>query len=175
MRVGGQRTAVFGHLVRVGWRCAVASCCALAFSTGCLLAQSPQSGPPVTIPLTVQTGVPLHIIIMNRVPIRHAGEPVEGRLAESVYAYNREVIPAGSKVLGRVIKVENATRMRRARAILNGDFSPLRTAKVEFDTMILKTEDGCQSPRSPLQAPLRSFIWRPEVAIQRQGKTSFMV
>lgn len=151
MRVGGKKTAFFGYLVRAGWRCAIASCCALVFLTGCLLAQSAHSAPAVTIPLTVQTGVPLHIIITNRVLIRHAGEPVEGRLTEPVYVYNREVIPAGSKVLGRIIKVENATRMRRARAILNGDFSPLRTAKVEFDTLILK--DGRRLPVSTLVSP----------------------
>lgn len=124
----------------------MALCGALAFSAACLVAQSAQSRPPVRIPLTVAQGVPLHIVIAKRVPIDRTGEPVEGRLMEPVYVYDRQVIPAGSKVLGRISRVESATRERRARAMMNGNFSPLRTATVEFDTLILK--DGKRLPIS---------------------------
>lgn len=90
------------------------------------------------IPLTVVQGVPLRIRLKNRVPIKHVGAPVDGVLEHTIYVYDRPVIPAGSEVLGRVIKVQSASRLRRARAILNGDFTPLRTAEVEFDTLDLK-------------------------------------
>lgn len=98
------------------------------------------------IPLTVVQGVPLHIRLKNRVPIKRVGAPVDGVLERTVYVYDRPVIPADSEALGRVIKVENASRLRRTRAILNGDFTPLRTAEVEFDTLVLS--DGRRIPIS---------------------------
>ena len=37
---------------------------------------------PGALPLTVPVGAPLHIVLTKRVPIKHAGVPVEGKLAE---------------------------------------------------------------------------------------------
>ncbi|MDE3181143.1 MAG: hypothetical protein KGM47_15975 [Acidobacteriota bacterium] len=92
----------------------------------------------VLIPLTVTKGVTLRIKLQNRLPIKKAGLPVVGRLTAPVYVYDRPVIPAGTEVLGSVTEVRDAPRMVRARAILNGSFTPLRTAQVEFDTLVLK-------------------------------------
>lgn len=96
------------------------------------------------IPLTVQTGVPLQIAIEKAVPIKRAGIVVEGRLVHPVYVFNQMVIPAGSQVLGRVGRVEGVSRGRRVEAIANGNFTPLRTAHLEFDTLVLK--DGRRMP-----------------------------
>ncbi|MGH9345342.1 MAG: hypothetical protein ACRD19_16470, partial [Terriglobia bacterium] len=83
-------------------------------------------------------GVPLRVKLQTRVPINHEGVPVDGVLAAPVYVYDRQVLAAGSEVLGRVTKVQGVSRLRRARAIMNGSFTPLRTAQVEFDTLVLK-------------------------------------
>jgi len=48
------------------------------------------------------------------------------------------MIPAGSKVESRVTEVEGVSRKRRALAIANGDFTPLRTAHFDFNTLVLK-------------------------------------
>ncbi|HEV2176548.1 MAG TPA: hypothetical protein VGW33_05010 [Terriglobia bacterium] len=96
------------------------------------------------IPLTVPAGVPLHIALDKTVPVKKAGVPVTGHVLEPVYVFDHLVIPAGSQVLGRVAKVENASRKRRALAIANGNFSPLRTAHLDFDTLVLK--DGTRIP-----------------------------
>lgn len=92
----------------------------------------------IEIPLTVEKGVPLEIKLVNRVPINKPGVPVEGRIVKPVYVYNRPVIPAGCEVLGRVTQVKGISKLARTRAILNGSFTPWRTAKVEFDTLVLK-------------------------------------
>ncbi len=92
----------------------------------------------VRIPLTVAQGVPLRIKLTRRVPIRKVGVRVEGRLAAPVYVYNRLVIPSGTVALGHVIEVRGLSRVARARAIMDGDFTPWRTARVSFDTLILK-------------------------------------
>lgn len=99
---------------------------------------------PAPVPLTVQPGTPLQIVLTKRVPVKKPGVPVEGRLVENVYVYDHLVIPAGSRVEGRVATVESAPRKQRALAIANGNFTPLREAHVDFNTLI--EPDGKQIP-----------------------------
>ena len=98
----------------------------------------------VKIPLTVDKGVPLRVQLVNRVPIKLVGVPVDGRLASPVYVFDRQVLPAGCEVLGRVTSVHGVSKWTRARAIMGGNFTPYRVAQVEFDTLILK--DGKRLP-----------------------------
>src|ERR1700722_9453511 len=84
------------------------------------------------LPLTVPVGAPLHIVLTKKVPVKHAGVPVEGKVVESVYVFDHLVIPAGSHVTGQVTKVDTAPRKQRALAIANGNFTPLRKADVDF-------------------------------------------
>jgi hypothetical protein len=91
-----------------------------------------------TLPLTIQAGTPLHVVLTKKVPVNHVDVPVEGRLAENVYVFDRLVIPAGSQMLGRVSKVERGSHKQQALAIANGNFSPLRSARVDFDTLVGK-------------------------------------
>jgi len=98
------------------------------------------------LPLTVPVGAPLHIVLTKKVPVKHAGVPVEGKVAENVYVFDQLVIPAGSRVMGQVTKVDNAPRKERALAIANGNFTPLRQAHVDFNTLV--EADG---KRIPLQ------------------------
>ena len=107
------------------------------------LAQDPPAESE-SIPLTAQPGVPLHIALERSAPIKRAGMPVEGRVVEPIYVFDQMVIPAGSQILGHVSQVESLARKRRALAIANGDFSPLRKAQVDFDTLVLK--DGRRLP-----------------------------
>ena len=62
---------------------------------------------------------------------------VEAKLLEPLFAFDREVIPAGTIVQGTVSRVQPVRKWLRAKAILNGDFTPLRNADVEFTTLIL--------------------------------------
>jgi hypothetical protein len=88
------------------------------------------------LPLTVQVGAPLHIVLTKKVPVKHAGVPVEGKVIENVYVFDHLVIPAGSRVMGQVTKVDNAPRKDRALAIANGNFTPMRHAHVDFNTLV---------------------------------------
>lgn len=124
-------------------------CIALTCSAVSLPARP--GNPQIQVPLTVAKGVPLHIKLQARVPINKVGVPVDGRLTAPVYVYDRAVIPAGSEVLGRVTQVRRAPKLVRARAILNGSFTPLRTAQVEFDTLVL--QNGRRIPISTLVMP----------------------
>ena len=68
---------------------------------------------------------------------KRVGAPVEAKLLESVFAFDREVVPAGTVVQGEVSRVQPVGKWQRVRAIVNGDFTPLRSAKVQFTTLIL--------------------------------------
>ncbi len=107
----------------------------LVFVTGAM-AQSPANNASQTIPLTVPAGVPLRLYLTKRVSKR-LGAPVQAKLLESVYAFDREVIPAGTVVLGRVSRVEPVPKFQRAQALLGGDFTPLHRAEIEFTSIRL--------------------------------------
>ena len=91
---------------------------------------------PPQITLSVPSGVPLRLYLARRVPKR-LGAPVEAKLLESVFAFDREVLPAGTVALGEVNRVQPVGKWERARAIINGDFTPLHLAQVEFTTLVL--------------------------------------
>ena len=61
-----------------------------------------QTADPNAVPLTVPAGAPLHVVLTRKVPVKRTGIPVEGKLAENVYVFDRLVIPAGSQVTGQV-------------------------------------------------------------------------
>ena len=53
------------------------------------------------IALNIPSGAPLRLYLTRRVPKR-AGAPVEAKVLEPVFAFDREVIPAGAVVQGEV-------------------------------------------------------------------------
>ena len=110
---------------------------------GGVLAQQ-QPNVSQAVPLTVQAGTPFDVALDKPLPIKEAGVPVEGHLVEPVYVFDHLVVPAGSHILGQVAQVDDVPRKKRAIAIANGDFTPLRTAHVEFNTLVLK--DGSRIP-----------------------------
>ena len=97
----------------------------------------------VKVPLNVPAGAPLRLYLTKRVS-KQAGVKVEAKTLEPVFAFDREVIPAGSVVSGKVSRVQPFAKWQRFRAIVNGDFTPLRNALVEFNNLTLP--DGKSVP-----------------------------
>jgi len=100
----------------------------LALASACGRITFAQGQPPISeaIPLAVPAGVPLHVVLEKPVPIKHTDVPVEAQVVDPIFVFDHLVIPSGSRVLGRVTKVESASRKQRGLAIANGNFSPLR-------------------------------------------------
>ena len=96
-----------------------------------------------TVPLVVDAGNPVRVYLTKRLPKRE-GAPVQGKLFEPLFAFDKEVAPAGSQVLGRVSRIEGVSKTRRLNSILGGDFTPLHVAEVEFDMLVLP--DGRRIP-----------------------------
>jgi hypothetical protein len=99
---------------------------------------------PATIPLTLPTGTPLRIAVDQRVRIRDSGEVIHGKVVEAVYAFDQEVIPAGSVATGHVKSIAPVSGVKRTMAYANGDFSPFHKYEVTFDMVTLP--DGRQVP-----------------------------
>src|SRR5258707_6890720 len=89
-----------------------------------------------TIALTVARNTPLQIALDREVRIRKAGQPIHGRLVQPVYAFDRLVVPAGTRVDGRIARIEGLSRKKRALGILNADFTPEREIEVQFDQLV---------------------------------------
>lgn len=87
--------------------------------------------------LVVDAGRPLRLLLDDRIKVNRVGQPVTAILAEDVYAYDRVAIPAGTKVLGHVAKLEGVPGATRAAAMLGGNFTPGHFVALQFDTVVL--------------------------------------
>ena len=96
-----------------------------------------------TVSLVIAAGTPLRLYLTKRLS-KSVNEPVESKLLDPVFAFDREVVPAGSVVLGTVVRLKAVSKMQRATAILAGDFTPLHEAEVEYTTLLLP--DGRRVP-----------------------------
>ena len=112
---------------------------------------SDSSEPLVRIPLGLSEGTALRVVIDQRTRISHVGEPVEGHIVETVYAFDEPVIPTGSLVTGRVTRIERVSLARRISSYANGNFSPFRRYTVTFDRVTLP--DGHELAISTTVAP----------------------
>lgn len=91
------------------------------------------------IVLTVKPGVPIRVALEKSVRIKHVGAPIEGRVVQPVYVFNRKVIPAGSTLLGSVTNIEPVSRKKRLESLANGDLTPFHKAHIEFTMLVLKS------------------------------------
>src|ERR1700722_17428853 len=93
-----------------------------------------------TIPLTVPKGTAVQVVLDKEVKIQRVGQPVHGRVAEPVYAFDKLVVPMGSEVTGQITQLQAVSGGKRTLDALNADFSPPRKVQVEFDDV--KLNDG---------------------------------
>ncbi len=109
----------------------------------CLFSAAVAAPPVAETPLVVPPGTPLRLYLTKRVP-KKAGAAVEARVLDPVYVFDRQVIPAGAIVTGRVNRLRSVSKWQRTRAILGGDFTPLHLAPIEFTTLVMP--DGRKIP-----------------------------
>ena len=88
--------------------------------------------------LSVDENFPLQVILTEKLRFKD-DEVVSGKILEPVYAFDREVIPSGTDVVGRVTGFRKAGKWKRVFSMLAGDFTPLREPQITFDTLILSS------------------------------------
>jgi len=96
--------------------------------------------PAPFVSLDVPKGTALAVALDKDVRVAHVGQPVHGRLVEPVYAFDKLVIPVGAEVTGRVIRIDEPSKVARTAAALDADFSPERHAEIEFDHIALSAD-----------------------------------
>jgi hypothetical protein len=131
-------------------------------------AQLPAEEATFSVPLLVPSGAPLRLYLTRRVSKR-VGAPVEAKLMEPIFAFDRQVVPAGTIAMGKVSKTQGAGKWQRMAAILNGDFTPIRRAQVEFTT--LKLPDGRELATHTVQTMgLNSIYIEPSAKKKKNQK-----
>ncbi len=104
----------------------------------------PGAGSPGAIPLEVPAGTPLPVVLDKEVRIQKTSQPIHGKIAEPVYAFDKLVVPAGSEVTGSVTRIIGVSAMKRTMAALDANFSPTRVVQITFDQLTLP--DGRRVP-----------------------------
>ena len=94
--------------------------------------------------LVVEPGNDFRAALEKGVRLKAPGQPITARLVEPVYAGEVLAIPAGSTIKGHVSAISTAPMRKRAGRLLNGDFTPPKTAHVTFDQLVLS--DGTMVP-----------------------------
>jgi hypothetical protein len=118
--------------------------CSVAQPAGAQSDQPSVDSEQPSIDLVVNTGRPLRVALDERLRLKRAGQPVTGTVIEPVFAYDRIVIAAGTRVLGHVVRIDSGSTFVRARAYVGGNFSPTRHAILQFDMLVLS--DGREVP-----------------------------
>jgi hypothetical protein len=103
-----------------------------------------QETKPETKTLVVQPGNDFRAALEKGVRLKAPGQPITAKLLEPVYAGEDLAIPAGSTIKGHVSAISKAPKGKRVRRLLNGDFTPPKTAQVTFDQLVLS--DGSTVP-----------------------------
>jgi hypothetical protein len=114
------RTAAPGRSMNCGW-----------------LAWLAMAATAVAQEATIAAGVPLRVALERRVAIQRVGQPIQGRLVDPIYVYDRVALPAGSVVEGRLAGIGGVPARRRLVAILSGNFMPPREGRAQFDAVVL--------------------------------------
>jgi hypothetical protein len=105
-----------------------------------------ERNPPTieTIPLTIPKGTAVQVVLDKELKIKRVGQPVHGRVAEPIYAFDKLVVPVGTQVTGQVLQLESVSDGRRTLEALNADFSPARKVQIEFKDLLMP--DGRHLP-----------------------------
>lgn len=135
-------------------------CVVLLIIAVAALAQDAPMAPSAQPGTTVPSGVPLRVALERRVAIKRVGEPIQGRLVDPIYVYDRLVLPAGSVVEGHIAAIGGVPIGRRLTALLYGNLTPPREVRAQFDTLVLS--DG--SRLSLRTAPSRGTAHTMRVA-----------
>jgi hypothetical protein len=126
------------------------------------------AGSPATIALEVPAGTPLPVVLDKEVRIQKAGQPIHGKIAEPVYAFDKLVVPAGSEVTGSVTRIAGVSALKRTYAALDANFSPSRDVSITFDQLVLP--DGRRVPLHTQVSPASQGVLQFATAAESKNQ-----
>jgi hypothetical protein len=86
------------------------------------------------------------------------GQAIHGRTVEPVYAFDKLLIPAGTKVNGKVSAIDPVPGKTRVVQATDGNFSPTRHVEVQFDQLVMA--DGRTLPLKTVASPAPDGVLR---------------
>jgi len=110
-------------------------------------------GSPIMMPMTVEEGTPIKVVLDSEVRIRAVGQTIHGRTMEPVYAFDKLLIPVGTVVNGKVAAIDPVRKMARTMQAANGNFSPVRKVHVRFDELVMSDGTHVALPTVASPAP----------------------
>jgi hypothetical protein len=131
-------------------------------------AKETDAGSPGTIALEVPAGTPLPVVLDKEVRIQKAGQPIHGKIAEPVYAFDKLVVPAGSEVTGSVTRIAGVSALKRTYAALDANFSPSRDVAITFDQLVLL--DGRRVPLHTQVSPASQGVLQFATAAESKNQ-----
>jgi hypothetical protein len=155
----GRNFFVFGSLTAL-FGCAIAQEASQSADAAPASAQQ-------TVALTVPAGAPLEIAVDKNVRVKKAGQDIHARVVQTVYAFDKVVVPAGTEVKGHIAKIEPLSGKKRVLGILNADFTPARKIEVEFTE--IEMSDG---RRIPLHAAITPGTGQPIQLLSTKSDTT---
>jgi hypothetical protein len=101
------------------------------------IVQNSNAQEPMSL-VTLPKGTVLRLALSARTSIGHIGQPVEATIVEPVYSYDRLVIPAHTKVTGKISELVPSPSGEKIIAMTGGDFTPLHDPVIQFDRILLQ-------------------------------------
>jgi hypothetical protein len=93
--------------------------------------------PTETVPLIVPKGMAVQIGLDKEVRVRRVGQHISGHVVESVFAFDKLVVPVGTTVTGQITKIGDVSKGKRTLGALDAEFTPARRIDVEFNELVL--------------------------------------
>ena len=90
----------------------------------------------VIVPLIVDKGFPIQVLLTEKLHFKE-NEQVRATVVEPVYAFDREVIPSGTQLEGKITTLHKPGKWKRISTMLAGNFTPLRDPEIAFHTLVL--------------------------------------
>ena len=134
-------------------------------------AESSETPKPIikeNIDLTVPKGTALQVVLDREVRVQEVGQRIHGRLVEPVYAFDKLVLPIGTKVAGQIAQIESVSAGRRTLAALDANLTPARKITVEFAELFLA--DGTHIPIQTSVVPGSGQVIRFVAASENQKR-----
>jgi hypothetical protein len=145
----------------------VASALSMGLAVRSVAAQSTEA----PIQLIVEKCRPIQVALDRRTTIRSGGQSVAATLIEPVYVYDRVVLAAGTKVVGRIERLDSPSKRSRVRAMVGGDFSAHRRISVVFEKIVLAGGEEMLIQTAPTEG-LEHVVLRAAGESHRKGVVS---
>lgn len=109
-----------------------------------------------SVDLTVPSGTPIKIALDEEVKVKKVGQQVHGKVVEPVYAFDKEVVPRGTEVIGTISQIDDVSKTTRTLAAMNANFSPAHQVHVTFNELIFA--DGRHLPIDTVVSPASNGV-----------------